>query len=853
MEDEKFDIGTQVGTVKVSIGPRFLNLFSEHLYTSPNKAFEELVSNSWDAGASNVYLNIPDSLASDNAALWVVDDGHSMDVDGLQNLWSVATSYKRDNALTEEGRTPIGKFGVGKLATYLLADQLTYICKSSDGITRTVTMDYRRIDQLGEENQLHINEMDLNVKTLSTTELQTLLGKFEYGLEIAKLVSAGSLTPITEAIVNEDEYGGLKDNFKKLSEETWTIVILTHLKDAGKNLKQGWIRRMLITALPLGNSIKIKLNNEVLQPNKSSTAIAKEWQIGPELKVTGIEVEEKEIAVTSSSTPYAYVEIPGVGKITGKVKLFADSIAGGKSDGLEVSNGFFINIRGRIVKLDDPYFGLINLSHTTWAKFRATVRVDELDQFLSVNRDDIAKSYEIRTLQRFLMKLFNMARAESLSQEASKWPDAGDILIEKWGTAPLEPLDKAVQDSLESDLPILPFIKVNPALDKVAILKNWRQEIEADPTKLVQDVILDENLSKDERLVRYDVETKQIVVNANHPFAVEHSGDEDLKRLLADTALVDLLASAYSSNIGITNEQLEEIEIYRDRAYRLVAQVRRQNALQIVDLLDQAKTHAKGFEVIIGDALEYLGFSVKRLGASGEPEGVATAFVTPRTDAQKFVYKLTYDAKSTGSAKATTGNLNMAGLQRHKNDHKADFSLVVAPDFQTGALKKEATELGITPMRAAELSTLLMLTIGYGPINLEKLREIFDCHDPDDVKKWIEALKVELELNAQKVSFDTLITALDNIVADNPETPDCVHSSVIARECRKILNNSTSPNERDIKAAMAGLSLLIPNILSVDTSGNVYINTDPKMIPSAIKGQLNKFKTPAKYGIIKNI
>ena len=50
-------------TFPISIGPRFLELFSENLYSSPNKAFEELVANSWDAEASAVYISIPEGFA----------------------------------------------------------------------------------------------------------------------------------------------------------------------------------------------------------------------------------------------------------------------------------------------------------------------------------------------------------------------------------------------------------------------------------------------------------------------------------------------------------------------------------------------------------------------------------------------------------------------------------------------------------------------------------------------------------------------------------------------------------------------------------------------------------------------
>ena len=65
------ELGEPDGTVNVSIGPRFLELFSENLYSSPNKAFEELVANSWDAGAKCVYISMPSNLASPTAAISV--------------------------------------------------------------------------------------------------------------------------------------------------------------------------------------------------------------------------------------------------------------------------------------------------------------------------------------------------------------------------------------------------------------------------------------------------------------------------------------------------------------------------------------------------------------------------------------------------------------------------------------------------------------------------------------------------------------------------------------------------------------------------------------------------------------
>ena len=138
-------LGTVERSFPISIGPRFLELFSENLYSSPNKAFEELVANSWDADATAVYISIPDDLRSADASIWVLDNGISMDVDGLQTLWQITSGHKRE--LENPKRPQIGKFGIGKLATYILASEITFICKSADGQIRTIPFNYRDIEE----------------------------------------------------------------------------------------------------------------------------------------------------------------------------------------------------------------------------------------------------------------------------------------------------------------------------------------------------------------------------------------------------------------------------------------------------------------------------------------------------------------------------------------------------------------------------------------------------------------------------------------------------------------------------------------------------------------------------------
>jgi hypothetical protein len=79
-------IGNVIDKITVQLSARFLEHFSQQLYSSPNKAFEELLANSWDAGARTVHVVIPEDLTAAGTAIFVLDDGMSMDAAGLHDL-----------------------------------------------------------------------------------------------------------------------------------------------------------------------------------------------------------------------------------------------------------------------------------------------------------------------------------------------------------------------------------------------------------------------------------------------------------------------------------------------------------------------------------------------------------------------------------------------------------------------------------------------------------------------------------------------------------------------------------------------------------------------------------------------
>ena len=837
-------VGHAVAEIDVNIGPRFLNLFSEHLYSSPNKAFEELVSNSWDAGAEAVYIGVPDDLDSPQAAIWVLDDGQSMDVDGFRALWSVATSNKRTST-TLNGRKQIGKFGVGKLATYILANQLTHICKAADGTIRAITMDFRDIDKAAASSALHIEKMPLTVRELTHDNLKQLLTESVVGKAALELIEAG-IPKLNSATDYENEFGA-PDSAPSTSKGTWTLAILSALKDDGKSLQPGWIKRILRSALPLGTTISVKFNDEALYSSKSTAPVQEEWILGPGLDIDPLEIDGTVLPVVAKATPYPHLEIEGIGAVSGRARIFKSRISGGKSDQVDASNGFFVNVRGRVIKPEDPYFGIDNLNHSAWAKFRATIRADGLDDRISVNRESIADSLELQIVRAILKKLFNKARGVHDASAGAGWPNAGEILTEKWGTVPFEPLLRVVGERLRGTLPA--FVDASRITDLAGTQREWET---LPPKDVIRDVVLEEG-AREDRLATYDPATRRVIVNKSHPFAREHGTTQEQLRLLRDTAFVELLTDAFMADIGIPDDRIKEISDYRERAYRLVAQVGRKSAAQIATMLLEATDHPKGFERIIGDALEHIGFSVERLGQSGQPEGVATANITAASGDVPQVYKFTYDAKSSQKGKASTHNVSPSTLARHRKDSGADFALVVAPDFADGALQKEAADAGVTPIRAKDLAALLMLTVGFGPLDLTAFKSVFALHDPDAVASWVKSLQQTMSAKPH-LQLDTLIQALDQITKDNPQRPDALNCTLIAEQCRKVLQNNSFPKKNDVAAVIRGLAVTIPNVISIADSGfEVTLNAPAQKIREALAHQLDQVPSDIKFGIAQGV
>jgi hypothetical protein len=776
-----------------------------------------------------------------------------MDEQGLRQLWHIAFSPKRTKP-TEYGRSIIGKFGIGKLATYVLANKLTYICKAKDGKIRRVTMDYAEIDlKVGNQpsGDKLIRDVKLDVFDVDEKEVEQALKSVYGGNEILEIIKNTGAPP---APAVDDEYGAVKQPLTRAESDTWTLVVLSDLKDTGKELKLGVLKRMLAAALPFGSEMSISINDAILSSTKLNTPRIEEWTIGPDLKIDSLELEAPEeetaqpvkpntppekIALTSAIKPVPQIDIPGLGVVTGRVVLFSEPITGGKSEQRGASNGYHINVLGRLVNQDNPAFGENSMNHAAWSRFRMTVRADGLDAFLTTDRERFRDTREVRIFKEFLHLAFNKARAAYDSDESSMMPHGGDALVKSLGVVSLNPLRSIVDTTLASRAPIPGLIDDSGIADRSKTRKEWKTSTAENIGNALNQVKFEK--IDDDSFVKYRISDSSIVVNTEHPFTMEHSHTRAEKELMRTFGMVSILSDMYALDIGIKPETLASIRGYRDRIMRFQAMARRKSGTHIAKLLLQTQhdsTNSKLLEKVVSDALRYLGFHVQDLAKPGEPEGIASAYATPSLRSPSTdnpmppLYSFAFDAKSSKHDVAATGNIKLDGVFEHREKYKTDYSLIVAPGYSDGALANRCAQQKVTPIMAKDLGKLLEYTVQYGAVPLTTLREMFSKYDPDEVSEWVKTLEGKLK-TSRPLTITVFLKALELLKG---KIPDALAASTIAYECREKLGAKSVKNG-DVVAIAIGLSMAVPDLIGVE-GDNIIVNASPDRVAEAVKIQL---------------
>jgi len=741
-------IGKQTDKIDVRLSYRIIELFSEGLYASPNKAVEELVANSFDAGARTVQVLLSTDLHEQDASIVVIDDGVGMGVEGLKQHWLIGISNKRSLTELPRGRQQIGQFGIGKLATYVLAERLTHISKH-DGKYYSTSMNFNAIDRRVEKEVEPKVPITIALRELTEAQAQ-------------EAISAWTNTAAFKA--------SRMVLFGKGASPTWTVAIMSNLKDKVHEIRPGVLDWVLRTALPLRDDFSIWYNGKKLAASKQSKGRLGRWVLGKDITALSrpapkntVPSEDKDLP--ESDDKHFGLDVPQLGRVTGYAEAYKDLLAG-KSDEIGRSYGFFVYILGRLINVDDGHFGIDpnELRHGTFGRFRLVINIDGLDEELRANRETIREGVPYETAKNVLRAIFNYVRPFIDKHDAEEAP--GDRLIRKLAATPaslsrlpIVELTRAVLEGKSKARFLIVPDKKSEA-EREAFLENLGERAK-DAAQFFTGLTIDNNESAESGLAKFDTQTGTIQLNGWHPFVItfhEEFTNKNARQPLELLAMAEILMEAHMYSIGVRAEHIDEFLTARDQLLRTLAnESGRQSPMAVARSLQEARNNPDMLEQKLCAAFTSLGFDCKPIGGKGRADGVAAAFVSADSKGNPRHYSVSLEAKSkrADAGKVAASTVDIAAVIRHRKQDECDHAIVVGRDFpaqETSALADHIEDDRQKTAALGDLKTITLMTIDdlaelvrlrpLKQLGLLKLRELFQCRLPSDAHAWVEQLRV---------------------------------------------------------------------------------------------------------------
>ncbi|HEX2050353.1 MAG TPA: ATP-binding protein [Actinomycetota bacterium] len=768
--------------IVVRLSYSIIERFSEGLYSSPNKAFEELVSNSYDAGAVRVWLVIPDNLCSDSV-IAVIDDGESMDLEGLDELWNIGVSNKRTAKYeTEHERAPIGKFGIGKLATYVLCSQLTYIC-CREGKYLAVTMDYGKVEGHGK-----------GVGDAPPMQLEAV--------ELDRAEARASL----EAAIGDNDVIGIL--FGKDAPESWTAALMSALREEGARLSRPMLNRILSSALPLNPSFKLWMNGTEIESSKASGELIWNWEVGIHDASDKKWSYADRVGTDDEGRPC--VKLGEAGVVRGTAELYKFTLKKGKSEKWDRSHGFFVRVRNRVINLVDADFGVdVELNHATFTRFRMEVDADDLDQYLLSPREGVKDSPALKEIREYLLAVFNRARVALKDKDDSA---SEEILTpeERIASAPRAlrdaPIKRILRRVLEEDEPT-----IREAMGLTSDeARSAAEALVASEDRAIEEIMTD-NLGREGRMVQFDPERHALLLNLDHPFVNNYIDRADAVEPLKLFGATDFLTEIFMLDEDVAPALVEKIRSMRDEFLRALALTHPRSAGVVAEALRDAITLRNELEDAAADALTLLGFEVTRIGGNADADGLAEARLGARGAGEGSTdYVVAYDTKAIEkqeSKRLSVTSARTSVLRVHREEKGADFTLLVAPGYQgqdmdDSLLSKVCANDHVTPIKVEDLARLVELA-ALRPINPHRLRPMFTKYTVAEVVNFID------EMAALEPSEPAMIMKILNIINQESKAEDAVSVDVIKTHLKLDLKREVPAQEvRDI---VTGLHRLVPD------------------------------------------
>ena len=776
-------LGQEVERIPVPINYDIIRLFSEGLYRSPHKAIEELVSNGYDAGASRVHVLLPEQPEDDAdaiAPLWVIDDGHGMDAAGFRQLWRVADSNKNDPSPSQ--RPPIGQFGIGKLAAYVLAWKLTHL-SCVDGKLLLTTMNFH--DVTGRQN----DDVDPDVDSVRVSQPEVSLRELDEQTARAHLEEIGHRDP--------GAWTFMFDERKRTS--SWTAAALTDFKDLYKQLSAGRLGWVLSTGLPLHTDFGISLNGR---------------------RVTSSKEKLKEIKKID-----LHANLPEIGKMAGTARIHEKQLTTGKSEQLGRSNGFFIRVRGRVINLEDELFGIQQPNHAAWSRFALELDADGLREHLLSSREGVRDSTAIQEFRKYLLGAFNQCRTayDEWKRKSDEQLDIATLLSDIPSVHVTEPLVRSVRNTVEAGSESF-YIELPRGVGE-AERAEWLETYESEASERPFDSTEFVKHGPNAPAFRYDPVKRSLAVNSDHPFVDKLTSGGKHRNPAKLFATSEVLLEGQLQDQGIDRAAIAHFLRDRDRVLRLTAGDAPSTAAEVLRLLQIANQDRKALEKATGAVFQVLGFEYERRGGNAAgPDGVLHARLGRHGDTLAD-YKLVYDAKQTNHPSVPADKVILGSLEDFRKCEDADFGFFVATAYQaetdqSGKLNRQFRDREdnrLTLLKVEHLDRLVRLHYQHG-LTLTKLRSLFEkAHTVQEVNEWMGSLETRLSEQGE-VPLSVLLEGLEKEKEDPKATPN-----VIAVRAKLAALQNFEP-ERLIARLKAVESIVGTRWVEVDNSGSVLMH-----------------------------
>ena len=836
-------IGTTAGEIDVRLSYRIIELFSEGLYASPNKAVEELVANSFDAGAEKVQVFLPPDLHDQNATIVVIDDGTGMDVTGLRQHWLIGVSNKRDLAAPPKARQQIGKFGIGKLATYVLAKRLTHISKQ-DGKYFSTSMNFGAIEKRVEDQVEPTAPIRLPVRTLTAEEA-------------ARATAPWTNTPAFVA--------AKMPLFGKSAPKSWTVAILSSLKDKVYEIKPGVLEWVLRTALPLRDDFSVYFNGKRLEPSKAAKGRLKTWVLGKDLVKlpkpcpSDVEARENKQVPANDAKRYALYH-PELGLMTDYVEAYKDLLTG-KSDELGRSNGFFVYVRGRLINANDGHFGISpdELRHGTFGRFRLVINIDALDEQLRSNRESLSEGPALGTAQDILRAIFNAVRPTIEAYDSAEEP--GARLARNLASSPTSLSRRPIVDLARA-------VALGKATSRFLIVPSRLSAEERDTffaalehrastgDQFVTGLTFSFDASTSDGIAKFDTSTGQLLINLLHPFVAafhDEFANKNARQPLETFAMAEVLLEAHLHSLSIKPDDIADLLMLRDELLRtLASQSGRLSALAVANNLSAARNNPGELEQKLVDALRSLGFEVVLIGGKKNPDGIATAHVSADASGTKRSYAVSLEAKSKrkDKGKITAKTIGISTIARHRDSYNCDHALVVGRAFPTtqegNALAEEMSTDRVNTKAKGRERTITLITIDdlarlvrlrpIKQVGLLKLRTMLNtCSTPQQTHAWVDEIA---KSNPRKPPYREIIETIHDLQKKYVQAPVDYSALRIALGSRK------SPIQYETNQELAdlckGMAQMAPGSLSA-TERAVELDQSPENVLLAIESATKEY------------